>query len=924
MAPVVLTPIHDIQGPGSSSPILGSTVSTSGIVTGLRTNGFFVQEPDASVDADPATSEGIFVFTSSAPPAAAALGNRVQVTGTVAEFIPSADPFSPPLTEIAGSPAVSILSMGNPLPAAIPLTATFPDPTGPFDQLERLEGMRVSVSSFTVVGPTDGNVSEPNATSTSNGVFFGTVTGVARPFREPGIQAPDPPPSGTIPPIPRFDTNPERLRVDSDAQPGSLRVDVATGQLITGMIGPLDYSFRAYSILPDPASPLIVTGSLSATPVPIPAPNQFTVASFNLERFFDTVNDPGIGDPVLTAAAFANRLNKASLAIRNVLRAPDILGVVEMENLTTLQALAAKISSDAIDAGSDDPNYQAFLVEGNDVGGIDVGFLVKSPRVNVVSVTQEGKDFTWTDPDDNQPALLNDRPPLVLEATIDGFAITVIVNHLRSFLGIESNAPDGLTTEGDRVRQKRKAQAEFLANLVQMRQSADPNERIVLVGDFNAFQFNDGYVDVMGGIKGTPVPAGEAVLTIADLVNPNLINLVDAVTPAERYSYVFEGNAQVLDHILVTSNVIAQLFYARNDADFPETFRNDANRPERISDHDIPVAYFDIACEVTCPANITVPSEPSQCGATVKFSTTETGCGNVVCTPPSGSFFRAGTTTITCAEETSPGPTGVDPGSSCSFTVTVTDTEAPTIACPSNISVATESGQCSAVVNFTVNGSDDCAGVTVVSSPPSGSTFPKGTTTVMSTATDASGNTSSCSFTVTVNDNQPPAISCPASITAIAAGSCAIVNYATPNATDNCPSVSVSCTPPSGACLSPGTTTVTCVATDAAGNTATCSFAVTTFDFCVQDDASASKVALVNSLTGDYRFCCAGTMYTGRGTVSVRGNSLTLEHNGPGRRVLIKVDKGLKSGTASIQVPPGSVACTIRDTNTANNQCACQ
>jgi hypothetical protein len=929
LAPVALTPIHDIQGSGSSSPLVGTTVSTTGIVTGLKGNGFFIQEPDATVDANPATSEGIFVFTSSAPPVAAALGNRVQVTGTVAEFIPSADPFSPPLTEISGSPSVAALSTGNPLPAPFALTALFPDPAGLFDQLERLEGMRVSASSFTVVGPTDGNVSEPNATSTSNGIFYGTVTGVARPFREPGIQAPDPPPAGTIPPIPRFDTNPERIKVDSDVQPGSAKIDVATGQVLTGLVGPLDYSFRAYTILPDAASPPSVTGSLGATPVPIPAANQFTVASFNLERFFDTVNDPGVGDPVLTATAFANRLNKASLAIRNVARTPDILGVVEIENLTTLQALATKISTDAIAAGQPDPNYQAYLVEGNDVGGIDVGFLVKSPRVSVVGVTQEGAATTWIDPDDNQPALLNDRPPLVLRATVDGYAITVIVNHLRSFLGIESNAPDGLTTEGNRVRQKRKAQAEFLANLVQARQVADPAERIVLVGDFNAFQFNDGYVDVMGGIKGTPVPAGEAVLQISDLVNPDLTSLVEAVTPTQRYSYVFEGNAQVLDHVLVTSNVNAQLFYARNDADFPETFRNDPTRPERISDHDIPVAYFDLVCQITCPANISVPGEPAQCGATVSFSTTDIGCAEVTCTPASGSFFPVGTTTVTCSENESSSasaPTdaaGVAPGSSCSFTVTVTDTETPVITCPANIAVSTDLGQCSTVVTFAVSAADNCTGPTVIANPPSGSTFPKGTTTVTATATDASGNTASCSFTVTVVDTQPPIIVCPSNRAAIAPGSCGTVNYPVPVATDNCPGVGVSCLPASGTCFPVGTATVTCVATDSSGNTATCSFTITVFDVCLQDDSDASRVVLVNSSTGDYRFCCGGTTYSGRGTVSVRGSIVTLEDNSDGLRVSVKVHRGI-AGTASLHSPPGKPLCIIRDRNTADNLCACQ
>ena len=113
-----------------------------------------------------------------------------------------------------------------------------------------------------------------------------------------------------------------------------------------------------------------------------------------MERFFDTVNDPGVSDVALTATAFNNRLNKASLAIRHVLQSPDIIGVEEVENLTTLQAVAAKVNNDAVGEGQPDPGYQAFLVEGNDVGGIDSGLLVKTPRVTIVDVTQFGQTTT--------------------------------------------------------------------------------------------------------------------------------------------------------------------------------------------------------------------------------------------------------------------------------------------------------------------------------------------------------------------------------------------------------------------------------------------------------------------------------------------------------------------------------------------------
>src|SRR5262249_22785912 len=161
--------------------------------------------------------------------------------------------------------------------------------------------------------------------------------------------------------VPRFDTNPELIRVNSAALVGSTKIDVTSGATVTGITGPLDFSSRRYTILTEPSSPPAASGNVSATPVPAAASNELTIASFNMERFFDTVNDPGTSDVALTATAFANRLNKASLAIRNVMNSPDIIGVEEMENIATLQALADKVNSDAVSAGQPNPNYNAYL-----------------------------------------------------------------------------------------------------------------------------------------------------------------------------------------------------------------------------------------------------------------------------------------------------------------------------------------------------------------------------------------------------------------------------------------------------------------------------------------------------------------------------------------------------------------------------------
>lgn len=589
-------PIHTIQGSGTASPFASQVVTVTGIVTGVKSNGFFLQAPDAEADLDPNTSEGIFIFTSSAPPAAAAIGNSVAVMGTVQEFIPPSDLNSPPTTEI-GSPTVNLLSTGNTLPAFVTLTAADTSPNGTIEQLERFEGMRVHVNSLTVIAPTQGNVTESSATATTNGVFYGVITGIARPFREPGIEIPDPLPAGSPCCIPRFDANPERLRIDSDAQPGATALEVTTGATVSNITGPLDYGFRTYTIVPDAATTPVVSGNISAIPVPVLNADEFTVGSFNMERFYDTTDDPGVSDVVLTTTAFNNRLNKASLAIRNVMRSPDIIGVEEMENLSTLQAVANKLNNDSVAAGGPNPNYQAFLVEGNDVGGIDVGFLVKASRVSVIEVAQFGKTTTYINPSNGQEELLNDRPPLLLRASVTApdtstFALTVIVNHLRSLNGVDD------PVDGNRIRTKRRAQAEYLANLIQARQVADPNERIVSVGDYNAFQFNDGYGDSIGTIKGTPAPSNEVVLASSDLVNPDLIDLLDYAPADQRYSFSFDGNAQVLDHELITSNLLplfSRIAYARNNGDFPETFRSNAARPERISDHDMAVAFFKFA-----------------------------------------------------------------------------------------------------------------------------------------------------------------------------------------------------------------------------------------------------------------------------------------------------------------------------------------
>lgn len=237
-------------------------------------------------------------------------------------------------------------------------------------------------------------------------------------------------------------------------------------------------------------------------------------------------------------------------------------------------------------------------------------------------------------------------------------------------------------------------------------------------------------------------------------------------------------------------------------------------------------------CMITCPADITAPTNATQCGAKVDYPvpSSTSDCGSVTCTPAPGSFFPRGSTTVTC--HLSPATLAANAASpnDCSFVVTVVDQTPPVIRCPGSITTGAARGQNTATVDYPIATASDVCGVAdVVCLPPSGSTFALGTSTVTCTARDVANNRTTCFFTVTVTDREAPAISCPADISIAfdGTGTSFVVNYPAPTVSDNQPGVTVTCAPPSGSAFPLGVTTVTCAAVDAAGNRATCSFKVT-------------------------------------------------------------------------------------------------
>jgi predicted extracellular nuclease len=618
------------------SPYASQTVTTNGVVVGVKSNGFYLEAADA--DTNPITPEGILVYTgSTAKPSFIAVGNKVEVTGIISTYPTTS---LTPGTEIDGPQTFTLLATNQPLPAPVAITAAMDSPSGGIYQFTRFEGMRVAISSFITTSGTDASLNEATETDTSNGRFYGVVTGVPRPFREPGVAVTDTA-FGPVPAeVPRWDSNPELLYIDSKVLGGS-PIDVTSKTTLTGLLGVMDFSFGSPEILLDASTRPTVIGGMTVEPIPVEAANEFTVASFNMERFYNDKADadnPGSTAVVVTPQAYQRRLTKASLAVRTVLNSPDIIGTQEIENLAVLTDLADKINSDSVAAGQPNPVYVPYLFLANDGTAINTGFLVKSTHVDTINVEQVGLTTTFTNSVGNQ-AILNDRTPLVLHAGIKrggsapDYPVTVISVHQRSLINV-----DDPTSTGATVRLKREAQAEFLAKLIQGYQAA--GEHVVTVGDYNAFEFSDGFVDTIGVTKGTPVPADQVVTPpIAGLVNPPLVDLVTLLPVDQRQSYVETGSAQVLDHVLVTEDLVptnTRLVYAHIDSDFPLVNLNDATSPTRISDHDPAVAYFSVpAIQGTVKLNLITTVAGAVNGYQVAVKVTNSGTGtaqNVVLT----------------------------------------------------------------------------------------------------------------------------------------------------------------------------------------------------------------------------------------------------------------------------------------------------
>ncbi|MEU3316386.1 endonuclease/exonuclease/phosphatase family protein [Streptomyces sp. NPDC006662] len=539
--------IHDIQGTTRISPLNGKAVTgVQGIVTGVRTygsRGFWIQDPDA--DDNPATSEGIFVFTSSAP--TVAVGDAVKVSGTVGEYVPGgAASGNQSVTQIA-KPTVTVLSSGNALPEATVVNeysvpaeyAPAGDPAAggsingltldpsryALDYYESLEGMNIRIGTSRVVGATD-----PYAE------LWVTVKGWENTVKR----------GGTL--YGSYESqNTGRLQIQQLAPLAQQPFPVANvGDRLTGTTeGPLDFNqFGGYTLVARTLG-TVKAGTLAPEKTKAQSPGELAVATYNVENL----------DPTDPQEKFDNL---AKAVVQN-LASPDIVALEEIQDdngakndgTVSAEETIKKFTAAVVAAGGPAYEWRSISPENGKDGGEPGGnirqvFLFNPARVSFTDraagdaltatgvARENGKAALTHSPgriDPANPAWTDSRKPLAGEFVFRGRTVFVIANHFSSKGGDE-----GLASQHQppvrKSEEKRLLQAQAVNTFVKDILAADKNADVLALGDINDFEFSN---------TAKALEDGGA-----------LFSAIKSLPKAERYSYVYQGNAQVLDQILVS------------------------------------------------------------------------------------------------------------------------------------------------------------------------------------------------------------------------------------------------------------------------------------------------------------------------------------------------------------------------------------
>ena len=577
--------IHEIQGASHVSPKVDALVSTQGIVTAKRAYGFFLQDPEP--DADPATSEAIFVYTGSAP--SVDVGDEVLVGGTVKEYRPGGSGTSNLTTTEIDDPgrSVTVLSSDNLLPTPVVLGVGGRIPPGSvieddaagdveasgvvfdpssdgLDFYESLEGMRVQVNDAVAVGPRNAYGEIPVVGD--GGASAGTRTACGGVLIRPA------------------DFNPERIIVDDAIMPTpSVDVGDRFDGPIVGVVGYSSGNYKLHVTTPPSVNP----GYLHQEVTTAPTPDHVAIATLNAANLAP-------GDP-------ASRFRKLAALVVGNLKSPDVVAVEEVQDdngsiddsvvdaSDTYNTLLSAIQ----DAGG--PIYQFRQIDpvddqdgGEPGGNIRQGFLFRTDRglsfvdrpggtsTAAVSVAGRGPDTHLSlSPGrvaPENPAFANSRKPLAGEFSFKGQRLFVIANHLNSKSGDQPyfgrfQPP----TFGSEVQ--RKAQAQVVNDFVDSILAADPAADVVVLGDLNDFEFSE----ALGTLKGGA-----------------LTNLIETLPEGERYTYVYDGNSQTLDHILVSSSLLRRPFEC-------DVVHVNSEFAVRASDHDPVVARLSVGYSAYLP-----------------------------------------------------------------------------------------------------------------------------------------------------------------------------------------------------------------------------------------------------------------------------------------------------------------------------------
>lgn len=579
--PASLTPIYSIQGSGATSPLVGQQVTTRGIVTAVFSGllGYYIQ--DETGDANPATSDGIFVFANSQS-LPVAVGERVQVTGNVSEYAGFAG--NPTVTEITGASNLAKLGLGSIAPTPIVL------PEAAEGDLERYEGMLVTITSTLTVSQNYFQGRYGQVTLSANGRLT-KPTNAYRP--------------GTAQALALADENARRrIVLDDGASSESLFNGVENpnpisyigadntlraGDTVANLTGIIDFgritSATGADAIVDyklqPTVPPVFARVNSRTPTPPAVGGTLKVASFNVLNYFTTFSDGNTaggqsGQGCLPSGTTADCRGADNLAEFNrqrdkIIRAiagldGDVVGLMELQRNSGVAAqnLAAGLNAYL---GS---NVYAVVPDPGNVGtdAIQVAMIYKPALLSLV-----GAALSDADP-------IHNRPPLAqtFQAVSGGESLTVIVNHFKSkgcdgATGADLDQGDGQGCYNDRRKQQANALLSFIGSV----QAAAGDTDVLVIGDLNAYAKEDP-VDI--------------------LVNGGLADQLLRFAGASEYSYVFDGEAGYIDHALATPSLAAQVTDTAHwhiNADEPSVIDYNTDfkpqdlytvSPYRASDHD--------------------------------------------------------------------------------------------------------------------------------------------------------------------------------------------------------------------------------------------------------------------------------------------------------------------------------------------------